>query len=99
MSEYRSLKGTKVKFYNCKEMKKRIKSLKINTLNFLANNILVGKSKKAATRKLIDTSFYENIINDPKINKKIPVNKIKKLFNFSYHTKRIDIIFKRSLKK
>ncbi|MDC0426729.1 adenylosuccinate lyase [Pelagibacteraceae bacterium] len=45
------------------------------------------------------TSFYENIINDPKIYKKIPVNKIKKLFNFSYHTKRIDIIFRRSLKK
>jgi hypothetical protein len=42
-------------------MKKRIKSLKINTLNFLASNILVGKSKKAARRKLIDTSFYENI--------------------------------------
>ena len=45
------------------------------------------------------TSFYENVANDPKINKKLPVNKIKKLFNFSYHTKRIDIIFKRSLKK
>ena len=42
-------------------MKKRIKSLKINTLNFLASNILVGKSKKAARRKFIDTSFYENI--------------------------------------
>jgi adenylosuccinate lyase len=45
------------------------------------------------------TSFYENIINDTKINQKLPVNKLKKLFDFSYHTKRIDIIFKRSLKK
>ena len=45
------------------------------------------------------SSFYENIANDNKINKKIPVNKLKKLFNFSYHTKRINIIFKRSLKK
>ena len=42
--------------------------------------------------------FYENIINDKKITTKIPVNKIKKLFNFSYHTKKINIIFKRSLK-
>ena len=45
------------------------------------------------------SSFYENIANDPKINKKLPVNKLKKLFDFSYHTKRINIIFKRSLKK
>jgi len=45
------------------------------------------------------TSFYKNITNDPKINKKLPVNKLKKLFDFSYHTKRINIIFKRSLKK
>ena len=45
------------------------------------------------------SSFYENIANDNKINKKIPVNKLKKLFNFSYHTKKINIIFKRSLKK
>ena len=45
------------------------------------------------------TSFYENVVKDPKINKKIPVNKLKSLFDFSYHTKRINIIFKRSLKK
>ena len=45
------------------------------------------------------TSFYTNVANDPKINKKLPVNKLKKLFNFSYHTNKIDIIFKRSLKK
>ena len=45
------------------------------------------------------SSFYENVANDPKINKKIPANKLKKLFNFNYHTKRINIIFNRSLKK
>jgi len=44
------------------------------------------------------SSFYENVANDPKINKKLPVNKLKKLFDFSYHTKRINIIFNRSLK-
>ena len=44
------------------------------------------------------SSFYENIANDRKINKKLPVSKLKKLFDFSYHTKRINIIFKRSLK-
>ena len=45
------------------------------------------------------TSFYKNLLNDAKINKKLPVNNLKKLFDFSYHTKRIDVIFKRSLKK
>ena len=46
-----------------------------------------------------NSSFYKNIVNDKKITNKIPVNKLKKLFNFSYHTKKINIIFNRSLKK
>jgi len=45
------------------------------------------------------TSFYENLVKDPIINRKLSVNKLKKLFDFSYHTKRINVIFKRSLKK
>ena len=44
-----------------------------------------------------NTSLLENISQDRKITNKIPVNKLKKLFNFSYHTKKINIIFKRSL--
>jgi len=44
------------------------------------------------------TSFYENLANDRKINTKLSINKLKKLFDFNYHTKRINIIFKRSLK-
>ena len=55
--------------------------------------------KKAMQSWSSKTSFYENIANDKKINTKIPVNKLKKLFDFSYHTKRINIIFKRNLKK
>ena len=46
-----------------------------------------------------NSSFYDKIVSDKKITNKIPVNKLKKLFDFSYHTKRINIIFKRSLKK
>ena len=45
------------------------------------------------------TSFYKNLLNDPQISKKLPINKLEKLFDFGYHTKRIDIIFKRSFKK
>ena len=46
-----------------------------------------------------NSSFYNKIVADKKITNKIPVNKIRKLFDFSYHTKKINIIFKRSLKK
>jgi adenylosuccinate lyase len=46
-----------------------------------------------------NSSFYDNIIKDKRITNKIPVNKIKKLFDFSYHTKKINIIFNRSLKR
>jgi adenylosuccinate lyase len=46
-----------------------------------------------------NSSFYDKIVSDRKITKKIPVNKLKKLFDFGYHTKKINIIFNRSLKK
>ena len=45
-----------------------------------------------------NSSFYDKIVSDKKITNKISVNKLKKLFDFSYHTKKINIIFKRSLK-
>jgi len=46
-----------------------------------------------------NASFYDKIVSNKKITNKIPVNKLKKLFNFDYHTKKINIIFNRSLKK
>ncbi len=58
---------------------------------------IVQKNAMKAWRE--NSSFYEKIVSDKKIISKIPVNKIKKLFNFGYHTKKINIIFKRSLKK
>ena len=45
-----------------------------------------------------NSSFYNKIVSDKKIINKISVNKLKKLFDFGYHTKKINIIFKRSLK-
>ena len=46
-----------------------------------------------------NSSFYDKIVMDKKITNKIPVNKLKKLFDFGYHTKKINIIFNRILKK
>ena len=45
-----------------------------------------------------NSPFFDKIMSDRQITKKIPVNKIKKLFDFGYHTKKINIIFNRSLK-
>ena len=46
-----------------------------------------------------NSTFLSKIVSDKKITNKIPVNKLKKLFDFSYHTKKINIIFKKKSKK
>ena len=93
--------------------KNMLKNLNLTNGLFFSQRVLIELTSLGFTReqayKLVQkhamhswnsgSSFYENVANDPKINKKLPVNKLKKLFNFSYHTKRIDIIFKRSFKK
>jgi len=56
--------------------------------------------QKCAMKSLENnSSFYNSLLKDKKIMGKIPVNNLNKLFNFSYHTRRINIIFKRVLKK
>ena len=42
------------------------------------------------------TPFFNKIITNKLITNKIAVNKLKKLFDFSYHTKRINVILKES---
>ena len=93
--------------------KNMMKNLNITNGIFFSQRVLieltnVGFSReeaykivqKNAMKSWNDNSpFYENIASDKKITNKIPVNKLKNLFNFSYHTKKINIIFKRSLKK
>jgi len=93
--------------------KNMLKNLNITNGLFFSQRVLIELTTVGFTREeayLIvqrhamdswnnKTSFYENIATDNRINKKIPVNKLKKLFDFSYHTKRINIIFNRCLKK
>ena len=93
--------------------KNMIKNLNITNGIFFSQRVLLELTTVGLTReeayKIVQKNamkswnnkspFFENIINDKKITNKIPVNKLKKLFNFSYHTKRINIIFKISLKK
>ena len=89
------------------------KNLNITNGIFFSQRILLELTTEGFTReqsyKIVqknamqawkeNSSFYNKIITDKKITNKIPVNKLKKLFDFSYHTKKINIIFKRSLKK
>ena len=93
--------------------KKMLKNLNITNGIFFSQRVLLELTEVGFTReeayKLVqknamkswkeNSSFLSNILLDKKITSKIPVNKLKKLFNFSYHTKRINIIFNRSLKK
>ena len=93
--------------------KKMLKNLNITNGIFFSQRVLLELTEVGFTReeayKLVqknamkswkeNSSFLSNILFDKKITNKIPVNKLKKLFNFSYHTKRINIIFSRCLKK
>ena len=43
-------------------------------------------------------SFYQSLMNDSLINKKISNRDLLKMFDLNYHTKRINVIFKRIFK-
>ena len=73
--------------------------LELTTVGFSREEAYKIVQKNAMEAWKDNSPFYEKIISDKKIIKKIPVNKIKKLFDFSFHTKRINIIFNRSLKR
>jgi adenylosuccinate lyase len=73
--------------------------LELTTVGFTREESYKIVQKNAMRAWDDNSSFYENIVSDKSITNKISVNKIKKLFNFDYHTKKINIIYKRSLKK
>ena len=73
--------------------------LELTNIGFTREEAYKIVQKNALSAWKENTSFYSKILSDKKINTKISVNKLKKLFNFSYHTKKINIIFNRSLKQ
>jgi len=72
--------------------------LELTTAGFTREESYKIVQKNAMQAWKENSSFYSKIVSDKKITNKIPVNKIKKLFDFSYHTKKINVIFNRSLK-
>ncbi len=73
--------------------------LELTTVGFTREESYKIVQKNAMKAWKENSSFYDKIISDKKITNKISVNKLRKLFDFSYHTKKINIIFSRSLKK
>ena len=57
---------------------------------------IVQKNAQNSHNKNI--SFYQSLMNDSLINKKISNKDLKKMFDLNYHTKKIDIIFNRIFK-
>ena len=56
--------------------------------------------QKCAIKSLENnTSFYDSLLKDQIIMDKIPVNILKKLFDFGYHTRKINVIFNRVFKR
>ena len=72
--------------------------LELTTAGFTREEAYKIVQKNALNAWEKNSSFLSNIISDKKITDKISVNKLKNLFDFSYHTKKINIIFNRSLK-
>ena len=73
--------------------------LELTSCGFTREQAYSIVQKNAMTSWKNNTSLLENLSKDRKIIKKIPVNKLKKLFDLGYHSKKINIIFKRALKK
>ena len=57
---------------------------------------IVQKNAQNSHKKNI--SFYDSLVNDSLINKKISNKDLLKMFDLDYHTKKIDIIFNRVFK-
>ena len=57
---------------------------------------IVQKNAQNSHKKSI--SFYNSLMNDSLINKKISNKDLKRMFDLNYHTKKINIIFNRIFK-
>ena len=57
---------------------------------------IVQKNAQNSWKK--NVSFHESLTNDPLINKKISNKDLNKMFDFNYHIKKINVIYKRVFK-
>jgi adenylosuccinate lyase len=69
--------------------------LELTKLGFSREKAYTIVQKNAQNSWNKNISFYESLSNDILINKKISNNDLKKMFDLEYHTKNINIIYKR----
>jgi len=95
---------------NSKNMKK---NLDLTKGLFFSQRILLELTSKGIKREIAyrmvqkcalkslekNTSFHDTLLKDKAIMGKISVGSLKKLFDFNYHTRKINVIFKRVLRK
>ena len=93
--------------------KKMLKNLNISNGLIFSQRIMLELTKHGFSRekayKIVqknaqnshkeNISFYDSLMNDSLINKKISNKDLKKMFDLNYHTKKINIIFNRVFKQ
>ena len=93
--------------------KKMLKNLNISNGLIYSQRVMLELTKYGFTREKAyslvqkhaqiswekNIPFYDSLVKDSLINKKISNKDLKKMFDIEYHTKRIDLIFKRVFKK
>jgi len=72
--------------------------LELTRLGFSREKAYQIVQKNAQNSHKKNISFYDSLMNDSLINKKISNKDLRKMFDLKYHTKRIDIIFNRVFK-
>ena len=99
------VKSMKVNKYNMK------KNLDLTKGLFFSQRVLLHLTEKGLKREVAyrivqkcalraldkDISFYDSLLEDKKIRGIITVNNLNNLFDFGYHTKKINVIFNRLL--
>ena len=92
--------------------KKMLKNLNITNGLIFSQRIMLELTKRGFSREKAYTlvqknaqnswkknmTFYESLSNDSLINKKISNKELLQMFDFNYHTKKINVIYKRIFK-
>ncbi len=92
--------------------KKMLKNLNISNGLIFSQRVMLELTKRGVSREKAygvvqknaqnswkkNISFYESLTKDSLINKKISNKDLVKMFDINYHTKRINVIYKRVLK-
>ena len=92
--------------------KKMLKNLNLSNGLIFSQRVLLELTKHGFTREKAyrivqknaqnshkrNISFYDSLMNDSLINKKISNKDLKKMFDLNYHTRKINIIFNRIFK-